>query len=642
MPGTIVNNMTALQEADATTGWTGLTTPSLYTAFFRESTGCLGVKLNAAAGWAYAAPAGSPLNMANMTIHGWNLFYVGRDTYANGGMSLIVGDGTNRAGFPCAGSDVAGYHATPDGWSCVILSVPDKVDGEAITLAGTAASINDAAVTQIGYYFAASTSAVGNVDNTFWDIVWAYTHTGYAVEITAGTDVSPAGFTDLSDYDSSTATLRGLGVMSEVAAGVFSNTAPVQVGDDGTGTSYFVATNEEIIFEDVGHLNNHKFTVVGNATGTNTAYFTSFTFRNVHSTLTPTLNFNGGNIDVLEFDGCAIIGCAVNFSSTTDATGHKYVNGTFTNCGAIDMGSIADATANLFTSCGAVTSQGCDMTDSSILTSTVAANASALIYNETADPDGEFDGMTFSKGTNAHHAIEFGLSSPLTMTLRNVTCTGFNAADTQNDSTFHFKRTTGTVTLNLVGFTGNYTYRTDGATIILVVDPVTVKATATLKDGTPVASARVYLRASDGTGPFPFEETVTSITRATTTATVTHASHGMATGDKIVLEGITDKTEDNYLVKTITVTGVNTYTYTTTDSGSTAYTGTIKSTFVALFDTTDVNGEASVSRVYSSAQPVTGWTRKSSATPFLQEGVLNGTVSSTLGFNGTAVMLGDE
>lgn len=401
MAGTIVNNMTALQEADATTGWSSLTGSSLYTAFFRESTGCLGVKLNAAAGWAYAAPSGSPVNMANMTIHGWNLFYVGRDTYANGGMSIIVGDGTNRAGFPCAGSDVAGYHATPDGWSCIILSVPDKVDGEAINLAGTTASINDGAITEVGYYFVASTAAVGNVDNTFWDILWGYDHTGYAAEITAGTDVSPAGFSDLSDYDESTATQRALGVLSQVSTGVFSNTAPVQIGDDGTGSSHFEAINEEIIFEDVGHLNNHKLAVVGNSTGTNNAYFTSFTFRNVHSTLTPTLNFNGGNIDTLEFDGCVFLGIAANFSNSADASGHS-VAGTFDDCGQINPGDvpISNTTFNntrSTTSALLIDADGTtNITDINVTNNTTGAGVEVTDPTEPVDIDNwQFSGNTY-------------------------------------------------------------------------------------------------------------------------------------------------------------------------------------------------------------------------------------------------------
>jgi len=122
---------------------------------------------------------------------------------------------------------------------------------------------------------------------------------------------------------------------------------------------------------------------------------------------------------------------------------------------------------------------------------------------------------------------------------------------------------------------------------------------------------------------------------------VAHTAHGMATNDKIVLAGISDKTTDNGIHQ-ITVTTANAYTYTTTDSGSTSYTGTITSTFVALSGLTGVGGDLSVSRVYPSNQPVTGWTRKSTSSPFLQEGVLVGTISSSTGFNGTAVMLSDE
>ena len=204
---------------------------------------------------------------------------------------------------------------------------------------------------------------------------------------------------------------------------------------------------------------------------------------------------------------------------------------------------------------------------------------------------------------------------------------------------------TGTVNLTLSGGSGvsaDSHVRTAGATVNVIVGAVTVQATAVLKAGTAVENALVYLRASDGTGPFPFEETVTSITRATTTATVTHTAHGMASNDKIVLQGITDKTEDNFTVKQITVTGANTYTYTTTDSGSTSYTGTIKSTFVALNGLTNASGIISLSRVYATDQPVTGWARKSTSSPLLQEGVLVGVVDSADGFNGTAVMLSDE
>jgi len=320
---------------------------------------------------------------------------------------------------------------------------------------------------------------------------------------------------------------------------------------------------------------------------------------------------------------------------------------TLTTCNFIDWGTFTfdtNTTADTcsFLSCGIITPNGADLTASTVSGFEGTADTSALVWNVATNPNGLLDNMIFTKGTAATHAIEFGLSSPTSMTLTGINFSGYNAADGNNDSALHIKRTSGTVDITISGGSGTVSYKTDGATVNIISGAVTVQAKATLKAGTPVENARVFLKASDGTGPFPFEETVTSVTRSTITATVTHTAHGMATNDKIYLEGITDKVEDNYTVKTITVTGANTYTYPTTDSGSTSYTGTIKCTFVALNGLTNASGILSLSRVYSSNQPVTGWTRKSTSSPFLQEGVLVGEVDSSAGFSGTAVMLSDE
>lgn len=146
-----------------------------------------------------------------------------------------------------------------------------------------------------------------------------------------------------------------------------------------------------------------------------------------------------------------------------------------------------------------------------------------------------------------------------------------------------------------------------------------------------------------GSGDERMQNAVT-ITRSTTVATVTHNAHGMATNDKFLLTGITDKTADNG-VQTITGTTANTYTYTTTDSGSTSYTGTIKSTFVFLKGLatagTDSN-EISMSRAIPSNQPITGWVRKSSAQPYYKTALITGTVLSTSDFSATALLIPDE
>jgi hypothetical protein len=114
------------------------------------------------------------------------------------------------------------------------------------------------------------------------------------------------------------------------------------------------------------------------------------------------------------------------------------------------------------------------------------------------DPDGELDNMTFTIGSNAHHAIEFGLTSPLTMTLQSPVMTGFNASNGQNDSTFHVKRTSGTVTINIIGGTGNFSYRTDGATVVIAAT-VALKVTMTNDNNDAQQGVNVRYEESDGT-----------------------------------------------------------------------------------------------------------------------------------------------
>lgn len=248
--------------------------------------------------------------------------------------------------------------------------------------------------------------------------------------------------------------------------------------------------------------------------------------------------------------------------------------------------------------------------------------------------------------TGVGHALE--ITATGTHDFQDLTFTGYGGTAGSNltassgaaDAAI-YNSSGGAVTINVNGTGNSPSIRNAaGSTTTVVSGAVTVQAKAATKDGTAVESARVYLKASDGTGPFPYEESVT-ITRSTTTATVSHTGHGLETNDKVVIAGITDKKADNGIHQ-VTVSDANTYTYTTTDSGSTSYTGTIISTFVALSGLTNASGLLSTSRVYSSAQPVVGWTRKSTSAPYLQEGILVGEVSATTGFSGTAVMLSDQ
>ena len=131
--------------------------------------------------------------------------------------------------------------------------------------------------------------------------------------------------------------------------------------------------------------------------------------------------------------------------------------------------------------------RGANLSGSTVSNSAVAADASAIVWDDTGDPGGELDNMTFIKGSTANHAIEFGLNSPTTLSLVGHTYTGYNASNAQNDSTLHFKRTSGTVTVNISGGGNTPSYRTDGATI--VINNNTQVTFTGMKDNTEV---RVY------------------------------------------------------------------------------------------------------------------------------------------------------
>jgi hypothetical protein len=113
----------------------------------------------------------------------------------------------------------------------------------------------------------------------------------------------------------------------------------------------------------------------------------------------------------------------------------------------------------------------------------------------------------------------------------------------------------------------------------------------------------------------------------------------MNTNDKVEIRGASLPANNG--VFSITYISDNSYSYTMGSTPGSSPTGTITSTFVALEGLT-VAGVISTSRVYSSDQPVVGWARKSSASPYYKTGPLSGSVDSTDGYNNTAVLTPDE
>lgn len=173
---------------------------------------------------------------------------------------------------------------------------------------------------------------------------------------------------------------------------------------------------------------------------------------------------------------------------------------------------------------------------------------------------------------------------------------------------------------------------------ISVVNEVEVKAVVQDFDGTAVESARVFILA-DSSGDLPYQDSV-SITRSGSTATVTHTAHGLRTGMKVLIAGANQNEYNG--VQSITVTTANAYTYAVSGTPTTPATGTIESTSVLIDDVTDSNGEASIAdHRYTSDQPVVGYARKGSASPYFKQSDFSGTITS-LGLTANMFMIEDE
>ena len=286
---------------------------------------------------------------------------------------------------------------------------------------------------------------------------------------------------------------------------------------------------------------------------------------------------------------------------------------------------------------------GNTLVGASFNSATPTTDAAALIWDVATSTSGLLDNMTFVKGDELGHAIEFdATTSPTTVYLTGITFTGYNGTDGQLDSAVHFKRTSGTITVYTSGSTG-FSYKSAGATINEVATSYSTTVTVRSSTGAAIQSANVFVKASDGTGPMPFEETVT-IVNSGTTATVDHTGHGMSTNDKVLIVGASLAANNGCYQ--ITVSDVDTYTYTMGSTPGSSPTGTIKATYVAIYGgidgLTDVNGEVDISRAWGSSQPVVGWARKSSTAPYYKSAPIAGTISSTADTSLSATMVLDQ
>lgn len=268
-------------------------------------------------------------------------------------------------------------------------------------------------------------------------------------------------------------TSRPLGVLSRAGDFYRSNVSlRAGHGTSDTANTIISETGKTTYFDNLQPEQELGFDLV-NPSGANTLSFSLINhtaFWNDQPT-TAEVFINAENADTFKIEGGSYArGGQINLPPDNV---NRWVRGvTFSECQA-GTASDGECTNTVFNTCDTMAISGnADFAGCQFLTSSCAADAAALEWNGAFDPDTKLAGTVFSKGAASHHAIEFGTASPLTMTLSDIDFQGFDLLDAQTDSTLYIKRTTGTVTINLVNVTidgapGTPTYKSDGAIVVL-------------------------------------------------------------------------------------------------------------------------------------------------------------------------------
>jgi hypothetical protein len=180
----------------------------------------------------------------------------------------------------------------------------------------------------------------------------------------------------------------------------------------------------------------------------------------------------------------------------------------FNDCATTTFASTGACTNSTWTSCDQIILGEADISGSSILTSTVAADTGAVLDDRTTTattPITELSGCTFSQGTNAHHAIDFGTGVDDDISLEGIAFNGFDdtSGEDQPGAALRFLATGGSLTCSVtnctvdgVPATASNFFKDDaaGIAVTLVFDTITLQVTVLdATDDTPLTTAHVQL-----------------------------------------------------------------------------------------------------------------------------------------------------
>jgi len=577
---TLTSTPTLLDNAESTTNWNGDSFSLEPDIKVQGSNSVACTQTNSGNNDVYV-DGFTPADLSTVHLRLWfNISYVGYLSSTNP-CQVFISDGTNTAYWDYDISDYGG------GWRQAIIYTGNT------PLSGTKPTGN---TTQVGIRFVTS-SKPRNVPANAWFDAWYY---GDGYTVTGGTSGDEIDWSHIAAQDK----VAAYGICTEID-GVYFLSGDIKIGN-GSSTTYFSTNGQICVFKDLA-VNSSLYNIE---------------FVDSVSGLT-NIDINGGAINA---------GGSQDYTfnaSDSDINTFSISGVQFSNSGSVTFYSDATVSNCVFDNCGQVVPTTCSF--SNITFANYTGTDGALLFPSN---DSNISSITF---INCDNGVEYDATS-------DSTSPSFNAFIFDDVSgKYDVNNTSGSaVTISKNNGSNPNSYNPGGSSVTFAGASVTTKII--VKDsaaGSIISGARVLVHVTDNSNYF-YQATPTSITGSGTTATVSHTSHGLSTGDYVLVFGVTN--DDAYNgVWQVTVSDSNTYTYTTTQTiTSSPATGTIELTMVVISGTTDGNGEISDTRQWGSDQLVGGWVRKSTSSPYYQQGVINGTISTTAGLTQIVLLVKDE
>ena len=415
-------------------------------------------------------------------------------TFANRGVQILLGDGTDRIGYSVGGSDAQGIPLGPF-FNVYKLDVSEIVATPGTNFAvyaGSEANLAQTTITQFGIGTFHNAKAQGNVANLALDRMTYHANGSYALRINGGTVGTPETMSDVQGDD----VTNGWGLVANPLGALYYFFGPTEWGEPAANADvYFTASDEQWFFigDNAGGravgATHFPFRLAGNATDT-----ISFVLNNVVIVNTGTraeFDFSDANVDIMQLNAVTFTDLGASTMPVQVASDKFCNNSIFNNCDQVYLSTL---------DCDGLVFNGSN-------------NALGAILWDASSNEENQDNLTFnSDGTG--HAIEISLNtaSLTTFNIDGYEVSGYET--TSNGSTGNTvflvdNAADGDVTINVSNGTGTFSYeRAAGYTgTVTVNQTVTVTITVQDTDGNPIEGAKVFLEESGGTDIISFDIT---------------------------------------------------------------------------------------------------------------------------------------